>query len=593
MLYSIQKGLKRIDIFGQTITLNMNKNAYYTTSFGGCSSIMIICLLSLIFYSNIADFFTKANVYYNSQTAFSNDPNYMKMNDNNAMFALSIDQNNYTKLPFFNITMEQKIYERSLNGTIKKSTIEIPLEPCTLNRFNNVVEQQGIDTNFNDSFNYLGMDQWLCPRINYQLELQGTYSSETFKFIKIIVSDCQNNTNSSYWNPVCANETLKSQYLNANGQFKLQVFQINTMVNPQKAKNHKTMYLDSDMYFSFVPNQLSRLANVYYRSYVINNDQSLLPYEDIQKEELIVRKAEDFRDLTELGRDTDSIYATIYLRRSPFTEIIDRNYEKLGDLLSYLGGFMQIFRVIFGFFIAFYNRTSMLIELSNRLYDFKEVTSRSYIRKGAFSQNLGEVTTPPDEMNIILRNQPNNDLQKVEWKQFIHKLVERSQPIKLNLKILINELSCGYFFNNTNSSFFTKAMMKINNELDLHNILHQLQEVSKLKTVLLQKPQQILFNFSPKPIITLNQENNVPSRIELDFYNRQSYIRNKEEIPNEELFTQLQDAYKTVQEEMENSQNSLICQKTINFKLTKQIDDELGKFLRSRRMSCINQEEIS
>lgn len=53
-----------------------------------------------------------------------------------------------------------------------------------------------------------------------------------------------------------------------------------------------------------------------------------------------MRKAEDFRDLTELGRDTDSIYATIYLRRSPFTEIIDRNYEKLGDLLSYLGGFM-------------------------------------------------------------------------------------------------------------------------------------------------------------------------------------------------------------------------------------------------------------
>ncbi|CAK79124.1 unnamed protein product (macronuclear) [Paramecium tetraurelia] len=587
MLYSIQKGLQRIDIFGQTITLNMNKNAYYTTSFGGCSSIMIICLLSLIFYSNIADFFTKANVYYNSQTAFSNDPNYMKMSDENAMFALSIDQNNYTNFPFFNITMEQ----RSLDGTIKKSTTQIPLEPCTLNRFNNVVEYQGFDTNFNDSFNYLGMDQWLCPKVNYSLELQGTYSSETFKFIKIIVSDCQNNSNSTYWNPICANETAKSQYLQANGQFKLQVFQINTMVNPQKAKDHKTMYLDSDMYFSFVPNQLSRLANVYYRSYVINNDLSLLPYEDIQKEEIIVRKAEDFRDLTELGRNTDSIYATIYLRRSPFTEIIDRNYEKLGDLLSYLGGFMQIFKVIFGFFIAFYNRTSMLIELSNRLYDFKEVTNRSYVRKGAFDQNLGVITTPPDEMNIILNNQPNPDLQKVEWKQFIHKLVERSQPIKLNLKILINELSCGYFFNNTNSSFFTKAMMKINNELDLHNILHQLQEISKLKSVLLQKPQQILFNFTPKPIITLSQENNVPSRIELDYQNRQSYIRNKEETPNEELFTSLQEAYRTVIDEMENNESSLICQKTINFKLTKQIDDELGKFLRSRHMSCIHQEE--
>ena len=100
---------------------------------------------------------------------------------------------------------------------------------------------------------------------------------------------------------------------------------------------------------------------------------------------MIIRKAEDFRDLTELGRDTDTIFATLYLRRSPFTEIINRNYQKVGDLLSYLGGFMQILKVIFGFFIAFYNRTSMLIELSNKLYDFKEVTNRSFLRKDAIS----------------------------------------------------------------------------------------------------------------------------------------------------------------------------------------------------------------
>lgn len=30
-------------------------------------------------------------------------------------------------------------------------------------------------------------------------------------------------------------------------------------------------------------------------------------------------------------------------------------------------------RAVFGFFIAFYNRTSMLIELSNKLYEFREL----------------------------------------------------------------------------------------------------------------------------------------------------------------------------------------------------------------------------
>jgi hypothetical protein len=40
---------------------------------------------------------------------------------------------------------------------------------------------------------------------------------------------------------------------------------------------------------------------------------------------------------------------------------------------------MQIMRVIFGVVIAFYNRTSMLIELSNKLYDFKDSLGRQLI----------------------------------------------------------------------------------------------------------------------------------------------------------------------------------------------------------------------
>ncbi|CAD8200362.1 unnamed protein product [Paramecium pentaurelia] len=582
MINSLQKGLEKIDIFGQTITLNMNKNANYTTSFGGCSSILIICLLSIIFFSNISDFFSRANVFYDSQITFSNDPHFMEMNDQNAMFALSIDQVNFTTNPFFNISVEQ----RSLDGSLNKTTIQIPLQPCTLDRFNNVVKEQGINIDFNDEFNYLSMNKWLCPALNYTLQLEGTYSSEIFKFIKIVVTGCKNNTNSSYWNPQCADEQQKTNYLKNEGQFKLQVFQINSMINPQQAQNYKTMYLDSDMYFSFVPQKLVRLANVYYRQYIVNNDESLLPYQDIKAEEMIIRKAEDFRDLTELGRETDTNFATLYLRRSPFTEIINRNYQKVGDLLSYLGGFMQILKVIFGFFIAFYNRTSMLIELSNKLYDFKEVTNRSFLRKDAISQKTDQRGSIPDELSNKLQNLQNSDLNKGDWRQFINKLMERTSPIRLNVKILINQMSCGYFFNNNNSEFFTKAMLKINSELDLHNILHQLQEITKLKTVLLQKPQIILFNFTPKPIITLGQDHTVPTRLELaDDMNKQSYIKSNLDQLNEDLFTSLQEAYKTVSEEMEDSPNVNPCQKTINSKLTKQIDQELGKILKNQKAS--------
>ncbi|CAD8116551.1 unnamed protein product [Paramecium sonneborni] len=586
MINSLQKTLEQIDIFGQTITLNMNKNANYTTSFGGCSSVLIICFLSILFFSNISDFFNRANVFYDSQTTFSNDPNQLQMNDENAMFALSIDQNNFTTNPFFNISVEQRIHTRSLDGSLNKTTIQIPLQPCILDRFNQVVQNSGIDLDFNNEYHYLGMNNWLCPAQNYSFQLEGTYSSEIFKFIKIVVTECQNNSNSSHWNPQCANEQEKNDYLKKEGQFKLQFFQINTMINPQQPKDYKTMYLDSDMYFSFIPQKLARLANIYYRQYIVNNDESLLNYKQINKEELIIRRAEDFRDLTELGRDTDNNFATLYLRRSPFTESINRSYLKFGNLLSYLGGFMQISKLIFGFFIAFYNRTSMLIELSNKLYDFKEVTNKTFLRKIAKTNQRGSL---PEELSILskkLQNLQTADLNKAEWKQFIDKLMERSQPIKLNIKILINQMSCGYFFNNDNSEFFNKAMLKINSELDLHNILHQLQEITKLKSVLLQKPQIILFNFSPKPVITLGYDHTVPTRLEVaDDLNKQSYIKANAYQLNEDLFTSLQEAYKIVTEEMEDSNNINPCQKSINFKLTKQIDSELGKLLKNAKMS--------
>lgn len=69
----------------------MNKNASYTTAFGGISSILIIVLLSLIFFSNIVEFFGKDNVFYDSEISFSNNPELMEINEDNSMFALAID----------------------------------------------------------------------------------------------------------------------------------------------------------------------------------------------------------------------------------------------------------------------------------------------------------------------------------------------------------------------------------------------------------------------------------------------------------------------------------------------------------------------
>ncbi|CAD8170329.1 unnamed protein product [Paramecium octaurelia] len=581
MLFALKKGLQKLDLFGQTITLNMNRNDLYTTSFGGFSSILIICLLSLIFSSNIISFFQKQNIYHGSEVVFSNDPGLIEMNERNSMIAISIDQTNFTITPYFDISLEQRTYIRNLNGTIEKQTIEIPLKPCTLDRFNNIFSDQGID--FTSQFNFQGIGNMLCPIENFTYHLEGTYSSEVFKFLKIVVKSCKTseivNDNLS-WNPTCASDLDRQNYLNENSQFKLQIIQINTVINPQNSENYKTIYIDSDMYFPFVPHKLARLANIFYRQVIINNDNSLLPFEKIDKEEIIVRKAEDYRDLTELGRDTDYNYAIVYLRRSPFTEILDRRFQKIGELLSYLGGFMQIMKVLFGFLIAFYNRTSMLIELANKLYDFKDEKDVKKLKTINTLQYIEHISSPIDvfQINGNQQNQ-NHDLSNIEWKDYLSRLVQKSNPIKFNFKLFINQLSFGFCFKDKNSQFLEKAIEKINNELDLHTIFYQLHEISKLKQVLLRKSQIILFNFSPKPIITLGIDQVIPSRLSIKDSKKISQIsKSEEEYINEELFSKLQQAYKEILNEI-NQNPSNLCQANINLKLTQLIGQDIMKLI--------------
>jgi hypothetical protein len=46
----------------------------------------------------------------------------------------------------------------------------------------------------------------------------------------------------------------------------------------------------------------------------------------------------------------------------------------------------------------------------------------------------------------------------------------------------------------------------VSEDLDVYGILERLGEVEKLKHLLLEKDQTIIFNFTPKPILSIDQQ---------------------------------------------------------------------------------------
>ncbi|CAD8161373.1 unnamed protein product [Paramecium pentaurelia] len=503
----------------------MNQEAQYTTEFGGISSLVIIVVVILFFFSNILDFFAKTQVFTDDETLISNDPQMLELNSDNYMLAVSIEQTNYSLNPFFNISIEQRQYDRDTNGVLKKTIKYIQLQECRFDQFDKVFSKHGI--NFTEQFNTLGLKYWLCPKDDFKILLKGTYSSDQFQFIKLVVKECQNsNIQNQTWNPICANEEVKQKYLTKEGQFKLQLYQTNTIINQNKPDNYLTQFLDSDMYFTFVPKKLSRQANIYFRESKIINDNSLLPYQDQTETAVIVRKNEDFRDLTELGRDTDDQYAIIYLRRSQFTQIISRKFQKLGELLSYLGGVVQIMRLLFGIFIVFCNRQLMLIELSNKLYDFKEIKLKRVEQPsppqmtGSMPQDTvrskyieDQLNSPEPDAILDIKNDTFLSPSTTNIKSAIDKILYESNPIRFSFKLFLNKLTCGFMFKDRNAILLEKAINRMNQDLDLHSILYRIQEISKIKKLLFNEQQMILFNFTPKPQISVQSNSRVPSRL--------------------------------------------------------------------------------
>ncbi|CAD8170309.1 unnamed protein product [Paramecium octaurelia] len=569
----VQGFVKSCDIFGQKVDFNYKKQETYKTGFGGFASLIIIVVLIVFFQSNVLSFFAKININVSQTTEFQDFPDQITLNEENYMIALQIEQQNFTINPYFNITVVQQSSTRLENGTMLKTTTEINLIPCSLDRFQKVFSKFNID--FKSQYYSIGLQDYLCPDLNYSMKLRGRFANREFNYIKVTVSKCNNDTsqNSIYtWKPVCKSEESIQSYLQTTSAFKVSLYMTNLIVNPSSPQNFVSAYLDDELYFTFTPKLLQRQGNIFWRKYNFETDESLTPFKNVINETFYARTAIDFRDLTLLGADTDVIYAQFYLRRSTFNENIQRNYQKVDDLMSYLGGFLQIMIVFFGFFIQVYNKQSQLVDLSNELFDFDiddenkkpllsnpddtqqqilhQNQSQSMVSLGFELSNQGgkdqiinsaqqQIRNSTQELflsNLNLKNYQQQSQKKFYYKdqleqkhkdeleknrqktgkqyfyEQIQKLFEKQVKIEFTLKYLIKRIFCQKALKSQEERLLNKAINQVNSELDLLVILNKIQELDKLKDLLLKKPQQIIFNFTPKPLIALKEQKIFPNR---------------------------------------------------------------------------------
>ncbi|KAL4455127.1 hypothetical protein ABPG74_006509 [Tetrahymena malaccensis] len=391
-LPKVQSGFKKIDLFGKPIGLNYKNQDKFQTVFGGIITILMIIVLCLFFQKNISQFLNKEEIKVSYVQDYSSNPNKLVLDLNKFMFAIQITQKNFISRPLFEVYLENRHYQRFDNGTQGQIRQQLMMEPCTLSHWANI----GSDFDWNTTYQQLGFQDWLCPKRNQTIILGGDYTSTDFYFLKISINKCDPAKVQKEFTPqsTCASQDEIQSILNQRGGTAVcSIYFSNKIVNPQNY-NPVSNYLSDETFFNFQPTQLYTSANIFFQQVEIDTDESLMPQQDIDENVFPYYSPRDFREQFEAGSPDQ--YAVFYFRRSSISNTYKRSFQKIDDLISYIGGFFQAILMVLGFIVGYYNEWVFIVDIANRLYNFKQKEKKK------------SIIQRQDEINRLLEEQNKN-----------------------------------------------------------------------------------------------------------------------------------------------------------------------------------------
>ncbi|EAR82625.1 zinc knuckle protein, putative (macronuclear) [Tetrahymena thermophila SB210] len=146
--------------------------------------------------------------------------------------------------------------------------------------------------------------------------------------------------------------------------------------------------------------------------------------------------------------------------------------------------------------------------------------------------NSIQQTSPQNQIDIKnkeeIEKQNDNKSEQEEnlfKTRIINRIYKLINPLKQNFQLKMKDY-LSYFSNcsQNKTNLMDKGIKKINYRLDIQNILHQLQEIEKLKKIVLDEDQIKLFEILPRPVLKNSQ-----SKIQTDTKNQFFETKNQSE----------------------------------------------------------------
>lgn len=239
------------------------------------------------------------------------------------------------------------------NGAMAGIT-NVPMEGCTANHWSMLPDVA-------ERFDKLGGSKWLCPPMNFDLPLQGIYTSPENFLLLLSVTPC---TNSSIFDRDCAPQADIDNLIATYHNFYLTMNYINPVISPTQP-DHISYYLEANDYVIF-SDTVGAEAWVYFSDFVINTDDSIWPLESniVEKGSIVENKAINHAfSVTPM-----TPYASIYMAKSVNLLSYTRIVQKMSAVFSYIGGLVGAITAVL-FLIKTYTDSSLEIMIGISLFN--------------------------------------------------------------------------------------------------------------------------------------------------------------------------------------------------------------------------------
>ncbi|CAD8135134.1 unnamed protein product [Paramecium octaurelia] len=495
-----KKLISTSDYFALQPQLRIQKQKKFSTFVGAFITccIITICVIQLI--SQIQDIFARnhPNVITSEFQLFNTDE--YQLHPHNYTVAIALldsklqpiqGQNQYFNISIMNCKRQRYLNETNGQRISKLDCYYYQVEECKDEHFPNDFQQQYFKS-FNKSGLYCAKSKDWNER---PIRLQGTPQSDLFQYIDVFISKCKNTTE---FQNCSSNEQINSKL---SGNY-LVIHTSDSLTKMQEYENSFENIISAQYYFysvSITKTMLSQLKLI-----EVISDGGLLTTQN--------EKDFSFQQLT--VKETSEMYNNEYIFK--YGIIIDqrmaqytRTYQKLQNAFSSIGGLFQMLSLVSQIFLNPFTSFLTEIEMANEYFRFESNKKG----KGTLNKKQTNFFIPQNQCQEIVEDElPNTSgrMQKEKQKQIIQtNRLENSIDIQkfLNYQQLHQKMSKQVIFqlticcNRQKKKQIHYAIDKVMSKLDVSFIIQKLQELDKLKYLLLSNDQINLFNYIPKPLI--------------------------------------------------------------------------------------------